>query len=940
MARITYKVHDIVIPQPNDPTKTISKTVYQSEEHHAENGMIGFDAPDRTIATGKVILIDSVSVIRGEGAAADTLDFIEFGAIPDINDKDLVWIIQGAEAITIAHNTSSPPSNSGPILLLSKANKKMIGTRMILLQRQGSNFQEIAFDGIVGNNGVLVEDDSGNAIIVCGSVASAVNHLKVTNAAAGNDIVIEPIGTDTNIGINITPKGAGRVTIPNATLSTTILGTPTSGTLTNCIGLPLTTGITGILPTGNGGTGLNSIGTSLQVLRVNAGATALEYATPAATGLTSLNADTTAAQIIAGTAGRISLVDAGATHTFDIDSAYVGQATITTLGTITTGVWNGTAITYANLSFSNNIVNGDISLTAAIATSKLADSANFVLINQANVFGDFIQTFKDNSITLESPDGLTPITIVNLQQTLARNLTIPILTANRNFVVTGETSQIALGTEVTGASTDLSDTANIARNSDNLSFFAATTSLQLLGVISDETGTGALVFGTSPVLVTPNIGTPSAGTINMANVTLNGTKAQFDTALSDGTFAYLNQANVFTANQTIQSGAESTLFFKDGSGNDIEIGRKSSGGFCNFIGKQTGFSGFNFETNESTVQTRQMSILNNGDTVLRALNKLYFDGVDGTGRLLAGDTFIQESSANVLDVFVGGTLFLKINQSIDSVRVVNASFVVDATEKLFLDGGSNTSIRESSADVIALEVGGVDRFSFSTTFDLNNSTAITWAGNANRRISNDTTGTVFEIESGDKFSWEINSVEEMFFDKTNGGGLNLKTNHLKFGVTGNGLGAEAYISAVAAGMRFNIPSGDNFQLTINGIPQYDIDTTRFDLKGHDLSDLGVVRLRRTDLTIAAGVITAALSYHQIAGEAAADDDLVTINGGATGNILYIKPSSNTVTITVKSTGNIVLSTAGDFVMDNINDMMCLLFDLTDWIEVSRSNNGV
>lgn len=53
----------------------------------------------------------------------------------------------------------------------------------------------------------------------------------------------------------------------------------------------------------------------------------------------------------------------------------------------------------------------------------------------------------------------------------------------------------------------------LAQSTNNLGFFSATTSAQLAGVISDETGSGALVFATSPTLVTPALGTPTSGVL-------------------------------------------------------------------------------------------------------------------------------------------------------------------------------------------------------------------------------------------------------------------------------------------------------------------------------------------------------------------------------------------------------------------------------------------
>ena len=55
-----------------------------------------------------------------------------------------------------------------------------------------------------------------------------------------------------------------------------------------------------------------------------------------------------------------------------------------------------------------------------------------------------------------------------------------------------------------------------ALTTNSLSQFAATTSAQFASVISDETGTGAVVLASSPTLTTPNLGTPSAATLTNA----------------------------------------------------------------------------------------------------------------------------------------------------------------------------------------------------------------------------------------------------------------------------------------------------------------------------------------------------------------------------------------------------------------------------------------
>ena len=86
----------------------------------------------------------------------------------------------------------------------------------------------------------------------------------------------------------------------------------------------------------------------------------------------------------------------------------------------------------------------------------------------------------------------------------------------------GATSAIN-GTTIPGSKT-------LVVTTDKLSALAATTSAELAGVISDETGTGALVFANTPTLVTPNIGAATGTSFNLTGsgtlgttLTVNGT---------------------------------------------------------------------------------------------------------------------------------------------------------------------------------------------------------------------------------------------------------------------------------------------------------------------------------------------------------------------------------------------------------------------------------
>lgn len=117
-------------------------------------------------------------------------------------------------------------------------------------------------------------------------------------------------------------------------------------------------------------------------------------------------------------------------------------------------------------------------LTAVTSTTGLK-----ILQNNAGTMSWNTTTGTGNSVMATSPTLVTPLLGTPTSGTLTNCTDVPISTG-----VSG------LGTGVA-------------------TFLATPSSANLAAAVTNETGSGALVFATSPVLVTPNIGTPSAGTL-------------------------------------------------------------------------------------------------------------------------------------------------------------------------------------------------------------------------------------------------------------------------------------------------------------------------------------------------------------------------------------------------------------------------------------------
>lgn len=226
----------------------------------------------------------------------------------------------------------------------------------------------------------------------------------------------------------------------------------------------------------------------------------------------------------------------------------------------------------------------------------------------------------------------------------------------------------------------LGGTTLAAVNAQNLSVFAATTSLQLAGVISDETGSGALVFGTSPTFTT-NITTPeiigssaSSGTLTLQS-TSNATKGK----ILFGTSAYDE------VNNRLGLGISSPVY-------DFDLIKSVPASYVGANVQNTSATGYSV-----------IEVLGNNNTTYASLN--VFNTAGGVG------TFYDNNTAGVATN--SPTLSFLTNESATGGWVLTAGGYGTGSEK------ARFTINATSFKQAVATSGAITNFTFTTSNNTN-----------------------------------------------------------------------------------------------------------------------------------------------------------------------------------------------------------------------------
>lgn len=421
-----------------------------------------------------------------------------------------------------------------------------------------------------------------------GLTSTTANQILYSSAAntIGGITVVNSAGLLTNgSGIPgwVAYTGSGApVLATSPSLVTPLLGTPTSGILTNCSGLPLTTGVTGILPVANGGSGTSIPalvqGTNISISGSWPNQTINVINNPTFSGMVTASVGLTANaySVINGSTGQADV--------FDITSTGATNNTVYQR-------WNSAGVERLSVGW---------------------DSVNGIGIFDRNNAG----------VTWLKQGGTTAGSVVSKNNTLDDGTTgagsfAGLLTANAGLTVVGATNINNTGTANTaintvGGTLTIGATSTFLGNGGSVAILGGASNSGNFSVLTSVSGTNSMTFGndTGPTTFnthgTININTSGSSAINIGTgtytgpVTVGGNSINI-TANSTGDIAIGNGLNsVYLGSQgsvnsvvNIQPGTGSNstnICATTGYSGTLTIGNTSIGGI-NFIG--SGGTGIN-----------------------------------------------------------------------------------------------------------------------------------------------------------------------------------------------------------------------------------------------------------------------------------------------------------------------------------------------------------